>query len=46
VSCRPPPACPWPHYEQTATPFEWKFTRSDLHRLLARTAQLDLAQAA
>jgi DDE superfamily endonuclease/Homeodomain-like domain len=24
------------HYEQTATPFEWSFTRRDLDRLLAR----------
>jgi hypothetical protein len=24
------------HYEQIATPFEWKFTRHDLQRLLAR----------
>ena len=24
------------HYEQIATPFEWKFTRHDLDRLLAR----------
>jgi DDE superfamily endonuclease len=24
------------HYEQIATPFEWKFTRHDLERLLAR----------
>ena len=26
------------HYEQIATPFEWKFTRTDLHQLLARMA--------
>jgi hypothetical protein len=26
------------HYEQAATPFQWKFTRSDLHDLIARTA--------
>ncbi len=25
-------------YEQTATPFEWKFTRSDLTKLLERLA--------
>jgi hypothetical protein len=25
------------HYEQIATPFEWKFTRADLHALLQRT---------
>jgi hypothetical protein len=24
------------HYEKVATPFEWKFTREDLHKLLAR----------
>jgi len=24
------------HYEQLATPFEWRFTRADLHRLMAR----------
>jgi hypothetical protein len=24
------------HYERLATPFEWKFTRSDLASLLAR----------
>ena len=24
------------HYEKIATPFEWKFTRDDLQRLLAR----------
>ena len=34
------------YYEQIATPFEWKFTRTDLRRLLDRTADLDLAQAA
>jgi hypothetical protein len=27
------------HYEQVATPFEWKFTRDDLHHLLKRLAQ-------
>ena len=35
------------HYEQIAHPFEWKFTRRDLHRLLERlepsTPQLQLA---
>jgi len=31
------------YYAQTARPFEWKFTRADLQRLLAR---LSLAQAA
>jgi hypothetical protein len=34
------------HYEQIATPFEWKFTRADLRRVLDRTAELDLLQAA
>jgi hypothetical protein len=34
------------HYEQIATPFEWKFTRADLRRVLDRTAELDLQQAA
>ncbi len=34
------------YYEQIATPFEWKFTRANLRRLLDRTADLDLAQAA
>ena len=29
-----------------ATPFGWKSSRGNLHRLLARAAQLDLAQAA
>jgi hypothetical protein len=24
------------HYEQIAQPFDWKFTRADLHTLLAR----------
>ncbi len=24
------------HYQQIASPFQWKFTRSDLSRLLAR----------
>ncbi len=27
------------HYEQIAQPFEWKFTRADLHKLLARLDQ-------
>jgi hypothetical protein len=27
------------HYEQIATPFEWKFTRADLNRVLARCDQ-------
>jgi hypothetical protein len=24
------------HYEEIATPFEWKFTRDDLHKMLAK----------
>ncbi len=31
------------HYQQIATPFEWKFTRTDLDRVLARC---DMAAAA
>jgi hypothetical protein len=27
------------HYEQIAEPFQWKFTRRDLHRLLERSAE-------
>ena len=27
------------HYEQIAQPFEWKFTRNDLHKLLERLDQ-------
>ena len=27
------------HYEQIAQPFEWKFARQDLHRLLERIEQ-------
>lgn len=27
------------HYEQVAQPFEWKFTRADLNRLLSRLAE-------
>jgi hypothetical protein len=27
------------HYEQVAQPFKWKFTRADLHKLLARLDQ-------
>jgi hypothetical protein len=37
------------HYEQIATPFEWRFTTTDLHALLARIAAHDqhsLPQAA
>jgi hypothetical protein len=36
-------------YEQIAKPFEWKFTRQDLHKVLERlnqpTAQLQLANS-
>ena len=28
------------HYEQTAKPFEWKFTRADLALLMKRLAEL------
>ena len=35
-----------PHYEQTARPFKWTFTRSDLHALLAKINAKRLAQAA
>jgi len=34
------------HYEQIATPFEWKFTREDLDRLLARLGHADQASPA
>ena len=34
------------HYERTATPFKWTFTRNDLHALLARIAAKRLAPAA
>jgi hypothetical protein len=34
------------YYAQIATPFEWKFTRTDLRRVLDRTAELDLPKAA
>ncbi len=27
-------------YEQIASPFQWKFTRQDLHNLLAKTANV------
>ena len=33
------------HYEQIAQPFEWKFTRADLHKLLARLDQPTPLQA-
>jgi hypothetical protein len=29
------------HYEQIATPFEWKFTKNDLNALLERIAAHD-----
>lgn len=29
------------HYEKIATPFEWKFTRADLHKLLAKLEKGD-----
>jgi hypothetical protein len=34
------------HYEQTASPFKWTFTRRDLHALLAKIANHRLAPAA
>jgi hypothetical protein len=34
------------HYEQIAQPFKWKFTRDDLHKLLARADHDRPAQAA
>ena len=34
------------HYEQTAAPFKWTFTRRDLHTLLAKIAAKRLAPAA
>jgi hypothetical protein len=34
------------HYEQTASPFKWTFTRNDLHALLAKIAAKRLAPAA
>ena len=27
------------HYQQIASPFEWTFTRQDLHRLMARSSR-------
>lgn len=32
------------HYQQLACPFEWRFTRSDLHRLLSRLDGIDTLQ--
>lgn len=34
------------HYEQSASPFKWTFTRRDLHTLLAKIAAKRLARAA
>jgi hypothetical protein len=34
------------HYQRTATPFKWTFTRNDLHALLAQIAAKRLAPAA
>jgi hypothetical protein len=34
------------HYEAIAKPFEWKFTRADLHRVLAQLSVQDQAHAA
>jgi len=34
------------HYERTASPFKWTFTRQDLHALLAKIAAKRLAPAA
>jgi transposase len=34
------------HYERTASPFQWRFTRSDLHTLLAKIDRERLAPAA
>jgi hypothetical protein len=34
------------HYERTAAPFKWTFTRRDLHTLLAKIAAQRLAPAA
>jgi len=34
------------HYSAVATPFEWRFTRLDLHRVLAGLQPTALAQAA
>ena len=33
-----------PYYELAATPFQWKFTRDDLQRLLAKLAQYQSEQ--
>jgi hypothetical protein len=34
------------HYERTASPFKWTFTRRDLHTLLAKIPDKRLAPAA
>jgi hypothetical protein len=33
-------------YEQIAAPFQWKFTRADLHQLLTKTGAATAAAAA
>ena len=33
-------------YEQIAAPFQWKFTRADLHQLLTKTGTATAAAAA
>jgi hypothetical protein len=35
-----------PHYERTAAPFLWTFTRKHLHAVLAKIARKSLALAA
>jgi hypothetical protein len=35
-----------PHYERTAAPFRWTFTRRNLHAVLAKIARKSLALAA
>ena len=34
------------HYQKVAAPFDWKFTRQDLHRLLAKCSREPLKKAA
>jgi hypothetical protein len=34
------------HYEHTASPFQWAFTRSDLHTLLSKIGRKRLIPAA
>ncbi len=31
------------HYERVARPFEWKFTRADLAKLLSKLKQIEMA---